>query len=104
MSEMNLEQVSASKYFMRAHDTHDMFFQDTALSQARFNAVSGSSYAQQQRYIVENTPREAAADAAALRNTNATDVGVIMSALGSIFGDNGMKYKYAYDNPVAPNK
>lgn len=98
-----LEDVSAKRYLMRSHDLFDREWSHQVSTSQRYTETTSINCTEQQRAIVENTPREAKSDVSVLtesvRQNNLNDSASIIALLGTIFGDNGMKYRYAAGNP-----
>jgi len=101
------DDVSAKRYLMRPHDLFDREWGHQVSTSQRFTENTSINCTEQQRAIVETTPREAKSDVSTLtesvRQNNLNDTSAILALLGTVFGDNGMKYRYANWNPPAPS-
>lgn len=93
------EEVVCKRTMMHAlnqHDTDKMYIGQTANF---FGAGTAVNVLQQQRNVVEYTPRESKADANALRSDQVTDSFMALIKMGKGLADNGMTYRYANQNP-----
>lgn len=103
----DLEKVYADRIRMRGLDLYDREQLHQLGTSQRFCETTSMNFTEQQRAIVENTPREAKSDVSTLtesvRQNNNMDASTILMLLGTAFADNGMKYRYAGVNPPVGN-